>query len=341
MAGRRSGRRAARHRCGHRLPRAAWCRFEVIEHEATRSAAAEARAVAADREATARRWRCMTATATGSPSFRRLERLDVRRAREVLGGASASGSRPRVSCSGTSGPSTSARCPPFGTARLPEVVDGGCSATRRSSARAASSGARADRSGRAAADHGASSRGHLRAPGGARRTELPWFQPTYGWVRRYEKRGSMGSIVLIGTKGGRHALARPVGADAFPVTDLQDAARFGVSLAVGLVLSPVWGALLFAILALGVLLADLLADDPDQPLPLQAAAHAPHPEASRGCLRILVVANESLEGRTSAQSSWAREAATRADGRRAGARLAHPLRDHGRGPRDEPGAGRG
>jgi hypothetical protein len=70
----------------------------------------------------------------------------------------------------------------------------------------------------------------------------------------------------------------------------------GVSVAVGLALSPVWGAGLFAVLALGVLLADLVAKDPKRPLPLRAAAHAPHPEASADAWRILLVANESLEG---------------------------------------------
>jgi GABA permease len=58
----------------------------------------------------------------------------------------------------------------------------------------------------------------------------------------------------------------------------------------------VWGAALFAVLTLGVLLADLLAKDTQRPLPLRAAAHAPHPEASADAWRILVVANESLEG---------------------------------------------
>jgi hypothetical protein len=83
--------------------------------------------------------------------------------------------------------------------------------------------------------------------------------------------------------------------DAFRIT-YGTAFLVGVSIAVGLVLSPIWGAVLFAILALGVLLADLLADDPDQARPLQAAANAPHPEASADAWRILVVANESLEG---------------------------------------------
>jgi hypothetical protein len=56
------------------------------------------------------------------------------------------------------------------------------------------------------------------------------------------------------------------------------------------------GAELFAVLTLGVLLADLLAKDPRRPLPLRAAAHAPHSEARADAWRILVVANESLEG---------------------------------------------
>jgi hypothetical protein len=83
--------------------------------------------------------------------------------------------------------------------------------------------------------------------------------------------------------------------DAFRVT-YGVAFLVGVSVAVGLALSPVWGAVVFAILTLGVLLADLLAKDPRRPLPLRAAAHAPHPEASVDAWRILVVANESLEG---------------------------------------------
>ena len=83
--------------------------------------------------------------------------------------------------------------------------------------------------------------------------------------------------------------------DAFRVT-YGVAFLVGVSVAVGLALSPVWGAALFAVLTLGVLLADLLAKDPRRPLPLRAAAHAPHPEASADAWRILVVANESLEG---------------------------------------------
>jgi hypothetical protein len=83
--------------------------------------------------------------------------------------------------------------------------------------------------------------------------------------------------------------------DAFRIT-YGTAFLVGVSIAVGLALSPLWGAVLFAILALGVLLADLAADDPERPSPLRAAAHAPHPDASSEAWRILVVANESLEG---------------------------------------------
>jgi hypothetical protein len=83
--------------------------------------------------------------------------------------------------------------------------------------------------------------------------------------------------------------------DAFRIT-YGIAFLVGVSIALGLVLSPAWGALLFAILALGALLADLVADDAERPLPLRAAAHAPHPEATADAWRILVVANESLKG---------------------------------------------
>jgi hypothetical protein len=83
--------------------------------------------------------------------------------------------------------------------------------------------------------------------------------------------------------------------DAFRIT-YGIAFLVGVSLAVGLLFSPVWGAVLFTALTLGVLLVDLVAKDPQRPLPLQAAAHGPHPEATADAWRILVVANESLEG---------------------------------------------
>ena len=63
--------------------------------------------------------------------------------------------------------------------------------------------------------------------------------------------------------------------DAFRIT-YGIAFLVGVSLAVGLLFSPVWGAMLFTALTLGVLLVDLVAKDPQRPLPLQAAAHAPH-----------------------------------------------------------------
>jgi GABA permease len=83
--------------------------------------------------------------------------------------------------------------------------------------------------------------------------------------------------------------------DAFRIT-YGIAFLVGVSVALGVVLSPVWGAALFAVITLGVLVADLLAKDPQRPLPLRAAAHAPHPEASTETWRILLVANEALEG---------------------------------------------
>jgi hypothetical protein len=83
--------------------------------------------------------------------------------------------------------------------------------------------------------------------------------------------------------------------DAFRVT-YGIAFLIGVSVALGLLFSPLWGAALFTILTLGVLFADLVAKDPRRPLPLRAAARAPHPEASADAWRILVVANEALEG---------------------------------------------
>jgi hypothetical protein len=83
--------------------------------------------------------------------------------------------------------------------------------------------------------------------------------------------------------------------DAFRIT-YGIAFLVGVSIALGLLLSPLWGALVFATVMLGVLLADLLANDPERHLPLRAAADAPHPDASPDGWRILVVANESLQG---------------------------------------------
>jgi hypothetical protein len=83
--------------------------------------------------------------------------------------------------------------------------------------------------------------------------------------------------------------------DAFRIT-YGIAFLVGVSIAVGLLLSPVAGALVFATVTLGALLADLVAKDPQRPLPLRAAAHAPHPDAAADRWGILVVANEALEG---------------------------------------------
>jgi hypothetical protein len=104
-------------------------------------------------------------------------------------------------------------------------------------------------------------------------------------------------IVLIVTTGGGVVMRLPVRSetDAFYIA-YGMAFLVGVSIAVGLLLAPVWGALLFAILTLGVLMADLVARDSERPLPLRAAAHAPHSEASADAWRVLVVANESLEG---------------------------------------------
>jgi hypothetical protein len=104
-------------------------------------------------------------------------------------------------------------------------------------------------------------------------------------------------IVLIVTTGGGVIMRLPVRSetDAFYIA-YGMAFLVGVSIAVGLLLAPVWGALLFAILTLGVLMADLVARDSERPSPLRAAAQAPHSEASADAWRVLVVANESLEG---------------------------------------------
>jgi hypothetical protein len=83
--------------------------------------------------------------------------------------------------------------------------------------------------------------------------------------------------------------------DAFRIT-YGIAFLVGVSVAVGLLLSPVAGALVFATVTLGALVIDLVAKDPQRPLPLQAAAQGPHPDANAERWGILVVANEALEG---------------------------------------------
>jgi Ala-tRNA(Pro) deacylase len=98
-------------------------RFEVIEHEPTQSAVGEARAVAADREATAK-----TVALHDRDGYRLAvvpasERLDVRRAREVLGASHHLRLATEEELERDFGAFDLGALPPFGTAPLPEVVD--------------------------------------------------------------------------------------------------------------------------------------------------------------------------------------------------------------------------
>jgi len=70
----------------------------------------------------------------------------------------------------------------------------------------------------------------------------------------------------------------------------------GASVALGALTAPVYGLALFAGLATGAVAFGLAARDPDRARPLQEAAHAPHPAAPPAKHRILVVADEALEG---------------------------------------------
>jgi Ala-tRNA(Pro) deacylase len=97
--------------------------FEVVEHDPTYAAAAEARATAADPEATAK-----TVVLHDRDGYRLAvvpasERLDVRRARDLLGASHhlrlATERELREDFPAFEVGAT----PPFGTARLPEVVD--------------------------------------------------------------------------------------------------------------------------------------------------------------------------------------------------------------------------
>ncbi len=70
----------------------------------------------------------------------------------------------------------------------------------------------------------------------------------------------------------------------------------GASIAVGVLAAPVYGFALFAATVAGALVYFLAARDPDRVRPLHEAAHAPHPAAPTAKHRILVVADEALEG---------------------------------------------
>ena len=83
--------------------------------------------------------------------------------------------------------------------------------------------------------------------------------------------------------------------DAFRIAYLF-ALVTGVSVLLGIATEPAVGAGLFTAIALGVLIWDLTTSDSDRPLRLLEAEHEPHPVAADGRRRILVIANESLEG---------------------------------------------
>jgi Ala-tRNA(Pro) deacylase len=97
--------------------------FEVVEHDPTYSAAATARAAAADPEATAR-----TVVLHDHDGYRLAvvpasERLDVRRARELLGASHHLRLATEQELREDFPAFEVGAVPPFGTARLPEVVD--------------------------------------------------------------------------------------------------------------------------------------------------------------------------------------------------------------------------
>ena len=89
-----------------------------------------------------------------------------------------------------------------------------------------------------------------------------------------------------------------------PVRSERDAFRLvygfvvaiGLSIALGAVTAPIWGGVLFVVIALGALVVDFLTTDPEHVSTLRLAAAEPHPEAPRDAWRILVIANESLSG---------------------------------------------
>ena len=97
--------------------------FEVVEHDPTYGAAAEARALAADPEATAK-----TVVLHDHDGYRLAvvpasERLDVRRARDLLGASHHLRLATEQELSEDFPAFEVGALPPFGTARLPEVVD--------------------------------------------------------------------------------------------------------------------------------------------------------------------------------------------------------------------------
>jgi Ala-tRNA(Pro) deacylase len=97
--------------------------YEIIEHDPTYSAAAEARAAGAELEATAK-----TVVLHDREGYRLAvipasERLDVRRTRDILGGSHHLRLASEEELRQDFPAFELGAIPPFGTARLPEVVD--------------------------------------------------------------------------------------------------------------------------------------------------------------------------------------------------------------------------
>ena len=83
--------------------------------------------------------------------------------------------------------------------------------------------------------------------------------------------------------------------DAFRLT-FALAVLTGVSILLGLLTEPAIGAALFTVVAVGALVWDVTSADPRRRRPLREAEREEHPEPARDRRRILVIANETLEG---------------------------------------------
>lgn len=97
--------------------------YEIVEHNPAYSAVAEARAAAADPEATAKTIALHDRDGYRLAVVPASERLDVRRAREVLGASHHLRLATEEELERDFPASEVGALPPFGTARLPEVVD--------------------------------------------------------------------------------------------------------------------------------------------------------------------------------------------------------------------------
>jgi prolyl-tRNA editing enzyme YbaK/EbsC (Cys-tRNA(Pro) deacylase) len=98
-------------------------RFEVVEHDATYSAVAEARAAAANPDATAKTLALHDRDGYRMAVVPASERLDVRRAREVLGASHHLRLATERELQRDFPAFDLGALPPFGTVPLPEVVD--------------------------------------------------------------------------------------------------------------------------------------------------------------------------------------------------------------------------